>query len=201
MKKTDLRVKRTQKMIFDAFVSLVEEKGYEKITVQEISDVAMINRATFYAHFKDKQDLYDAIFQTVIDNFLEELHPETLVQGNRVNIKKIEAVFTKLYEQVRENRKLFLMIFHSSGTDAFHKKVVQTFTTTYPHVLEVLKVTESQIEIPLDLIIEFVVSIFISTIRWWVMSDMSMEPQELAHLTIKLIRNGHLKVMGLEIID
>lgn len=60
MKKVDLRVKRTHKMIIEAFIRLVEERGYDDLTVQEIADEAMINRATFYAHFKNKQDLYDS---------------------------------------------------------------------------------------------------------------------------------------------
>ena len=53
MKKTDLRVRRTNKMIIEAFIQLVEEKGYDQITVQDISQRAMINRATVYAHYKD----------------------------------------------------------------------------------------------------------------------------------------------------
>ena len=52
----DLRVIRTRKMIFNAFIKLVKEYGIERLTVQQIADEAMINRATFYAHFKDKQD-------------------------------------------------------------------------------------------------------------------------------------------------
>lgn len=201
MKKTDLRVKRSKKMILDAFVALVEEKGYDRITVQEISDRAMINRTTFYAHFQDKQDLYDSILQTSIQSFISVFQPSHLVQGNRVKIKEIEQTFTKIYEQIRENKKFFLMILHSSGTDTLHKQIVQTFTATYPEVLKQLQVTESAMEIPVDLIIEFITSIFIGTIRWWTTSETTMEPNELAKLTIKLVRNGHLKVMGVEIID
>lgn len=51
MKLTDIRYLRTEKLIFDAFAKLLSEKPYEKITVQDIADEAMINRATFYAHY------------------------------------------------------------------------------------------------------------------------------------------------------
>ncbi|MDN6291733.1 MAG: TetR/AcrR family transcriptional regulator, partial [Tetragenococcus halophilus] len=54
--KTDLRVIRTRKMILEAFMKLVSEKGYNNVTIQNIAEEAMINRATFYAHFKDKED-------------------------------------------------------------------------------------------------------------------------------------------------
>lgn len=73
-KKIDLRVKRTNKMIMEAFIHLVEQKGYDNITVQEIADEAMINRATFYAHFKDKQDL-----MTIFLNKLLMLLPQCLI--------------------------------------------------------------------------------------------------------------------------
>ena len=58
-KKEDLRVIRTKKLIFTAFINLIQEKDYNSITVQDISDRAMINRSTFYSHFKDKQDVLD----------------------------------------------------------------------------------------------------------------------------------------------
>lgn len=76
-KKTDLRVQRTRKMIIEAFFKLVETKGYEAVTIQDIADEAMINRATFYAHFKDKQHLYDAIF-----TFTLVLLPLFLIRNN-----------------------------------------------------------------------------------------------------------------------
>jgi len=47
-KKTDLRVQRTRKMIIEAFFKLVETKGYEAVTIQDIADEAMINRATAF---------------------------------------------------------------------------------------------------------------------------------------------------------
>ncbi|WP_415782960.1 TetR/AcrR family transcriptional regulator, partial [Bacillus manliponensis] len=57
--KTDLRIVRTRKLIKEAFLDLIQTKGYESITIQNIADSALINRATFYLHYKDKQDLLD----------------------------------------------------------------------------------------------------------------------------------------------
>ena len=66
----DLRVLRTRKMITQAFFSLLRNKKFEKISIQEIADAAMINRATFYAHYADKQDLYDSLIDTFIMDFI-----------------------------------------------------------------------------------------------------------------------------------
>ena len=57
----DLRIKRTQRAIKDAFYSLVEEKGFEHITVKDITERAMISRNTFYLHYEDKYDLLNKI--------------------------------------------------------------------------------------------------------------------------------------------
>ncbi len=68
--KIDPRVKRTRKLLLDAFLSLLSEKSYEEITIQEIATRATVNRATFYAHFVDKCAL--------VDDFIREIFAETL---------------------------------------------------------------------------------------------------------------------------
>lgn len=201
MKKTDLRVLRSRKMILDAFVSLIAEKDYDKITVQEIADRAMVNRATFYAHFKDKTDLYDATFQAAIASFFGDFPPNYVLIENKIDVKQIELLFTSIYETIHKNKKFFLTIMKTSGIDPLHNAVVEKIMTEYPGILQQIRITADPIEVPLELIIEYILSIFIGTIRWWVRSDSSMPPSELAKLTIKLVRNGHFKIMGIEIID
>ena len=53
----DRRVQRTQQLLRAALLSLIEEKGFEDLTVQQIIDRANVGRATFYAHFDSKEDL------------------------------------------------------------------------------------------------------------------------------------------------
>jgi len=59
--KIDPRVRRTRKLLLDAFISLIAEKSFEDITVQDIAARATVNRATFYAHFVDKYALVDSL--------------------------------------------------------------------------------------------------------------------------------------------
>jgi AcrR family transcriptional regulator len=58
-KREDPRVKRTRELIVRAFGELVAEKGHRGLTVQEIAERATVNRATFYAHFRDQYELLD----------------------------------------------------------------------------------------------------------------------------------------------
>lgn len=70
----DRRVRKTQTAIKDALITLLEKKRFEEITIQEISDLADVNRSTFYTHFIDKYDLLDKMENEKIDeirSFLE----------------------------------------------------------------------------------------------------------------------------------
>jgi AcrR family transcriptional regulator len=73
--KLDPRVKRTRNLILQAFGDLLAEKGFESISVQDITDRAEINRATFYKHFVDKYALLDFSVQQM---FRMELEKRTL---------------------------------------------------------------------------------------------------------------------------
>jgi AcrR family transcriptional regulator len=61
LNETDRRVKRTRKLLQDAFLASIAEKSFQAISVQDIAERADVNRATFYAHFPDKYALLDYV--------------------------------------------------------------------------------------------------------------------------------------------
>ncbi|MFN8413265.1 MAG: TetR/AcrR family transcriptional regulator [Anaerolineales bacterium] len=73
--KLDPRVRRTRSLILTSFESLLAEKGFETISVQDVTDKAQINRATFYAHFPDKYALLD---YSINNMFMGEIEKRTL---------------------------------------------------------------------------------------------------------------------------
>jgi AcrR family transcriptional regulator len=73
--KLDPRVKRTRELINRAFTELIAEKGFQALSVQDITEKAGINRATFYAHFQDKYDLLD---QGIRQGFRQEIEKRML---------------------------------------------------------------------------------------------------------------------------
>jgi len=78
----DRRVRRTRGLLQDALMSLMAEKGYEAITVQEIIDRADVGRATFYAHFADKRTLLASRLEDLRESLLQRQR-ETLGRGGR----------------------------------------------------------------------------------------------------------------------
>jgi len=73
--KLDPRVVRTRGLILKSFEDLLAEKGFETISVQDVTDKAQINRATFYAHFQDKYALLD---YSIGQMFKQEIDKRTL---------------------------------------------------------------------------------------------------------------------------
>lgn len=70
----DRRVRKTQSAIYAAFASLIVERGYDAISVQQIIDEADVGRTTFYAHFKSKDDLLMFGFQRLRDDLQRQLN-------------------------------------------------------------------------------------------------------------------------------
>lgn len=62
----DLRVKRTQKLIRDALIVLIEERSFDAITVGEIASRAMVSRTAFYRYYEDKYDLVMKLFEEIV---------------------------------------------------------------------------------------------------------------------------------------
>ena len=72
MTKTDRRIRRTQKLLGDALIALALERGYENITIQDVTDRADIGYRTYFRHYAGLDDLLRYVAQTQLDE-LEKL--------------------------------------------------------------------------------------------------------------------------------
>jgi AcrR family transcriptional regulator len=84
--KIDARVRRTRDALGDALLTLMQEKAFETITVQEVLDRAGIGRSTFYAHYRDKNDL----FLSDLEDFLEPMST-VLMRCGRLRIASLQC--------------------------------------------------------------------------------------------------------------
>jgi AcrR family transcriptional regulator len=104
--RVDPRVTRTRKLIRDALVSLLAEKNFESITVQDIAGRATVNRATFYAHFTDKFALLDAMIREDFASHLSEGNPlgTTQTRGLLLAVGKNTFAFVGLHRRCKIDR-------------------------------------------------------------------------------------------------
>ena len=102
--KKDLRVMKTRKIIMDSFVKLSGVKEFKDITVKDITTEAMINRATFYYHFKDIYDLLEKVLVEVLMVNLDSAIYEN-AELNEDTLTKIFEATTTFQRSLSKDRK------------------------------------------------------------------------------------------------
>jgi AcrR family transcriptional regulator len=104
-KKGDRRVERTQQLLRGALVSLIEEQGFEALTVQDIINRANVGRATFYAHFDNKEDLLVSGFDG-LRAALKELQRQARTRASSSD-ERLFAFTHEMFAHIAEYRKVF----------------------------------------------------------------------------------------------
>jgi AcrR family transcriptional regulator len=122
----DRRVERTQQLIRQALLSLIQEKGFEALTVQEIIDRANVGRATFYAHFDNKDDLLVSGFEELRAS-LKARQRDAFARG-RTTEERVFAFSEEMFAHANEYRDVFrAMVGKKSGATVrrmLHKLLV-----------------------------------------------------------------------------
>ncbi len=140
----DLRIQRTRANIHSAFIELRSRKPIEKITIKELSELAFINKATFYQHYHDIYDLAESMEDDLIDNIIGSIpHPDTLLdQPGRATVEIFQAfqsqtrllyilfsgsrrsvLVTKIEERIRD----LVMRSHPEYAQCEEKEILLTF--------------------------------------------------------------------------
>jgi AcrR family transcriptional regulator len=101
---SDLRVRRTQKLLREALIALIEERGFDVITVGEIAERAMVSRAAFYRHYQDKYDLVEKIFEEMVAAVNREIDPLRRSVIDRLGSHPPVDPWGEIFEQAPEAR-------------------------------------------------------------------------------------------------
>lgn len=125
--KTDLRIIKTKRNIREAFLKLMYAKGFNEMTVNEILDEALINRSTFYAHYRDKYDLREQIENDLLDDFKSHAQQSYHVVKNadRPTGEAMQAYLSSMLEFLKENRRLVSYLLGLDGDPAFSSRLAQ----------------------------------------------------------------------------
>jgi len=66
----NIRLRRTQKLLREALIALIEERGFDALTIGELTARALVSRAAFYRNYQDKYDLVEQIFAEAMSELL-----------------------------------------------------------------------------------------------------------------------------------
>lgn len=131
----DLRVKKTKNSIINAFLQLRAKKPLERITVKELSDLAEINKATFYLHYKDIYDLSETLEDELFERVFNSIeHPNSALSDPKLFIRELVEGFIS-------NKSLIDIIFGKDRrnilADKFEAEVRKFIFEQYPQYKDV----------------------------------------------------------------
>ena len=197
---TDLRIRRTHKFLQEAMIELITEKGFDAITVGDIAERAMINRATFYRHYQDKYDLVASIFEETANHLVENMKPFRKDPRHSATENPPE-IWVQFFEHVAEHARLYRAMLGKNGSLWFAARMREH---TIKLMLENEKRWKQQMEprhqidpaMPQELPVMQLSHVLIGTIVWWLESEKSYTPRQMAAWFHRFAFYGYIYALG-----
>lgn len=130
----DLRVKKTKKNIKEAFYQLRKKKPIEKISVKELSETAMINKSTFYLHYRDVFDLSDKLKNELISAIIESAKQYDLRLGKEEFKLFADNLTREIIKHSREIEVLFSEEDNNDFINHLEDRLKEYVFMTFPNI-------------------------------------------------------------------
>ena len=176
----DRRVQRTRKTLLDSLRLLMMERGYERLTIQNILDHADVGRATFYAHFTSKEQLLAASVDGLRGFLLQQAptHPSRPL-----------GFSLAFFAHLDSHRSIYRMTIGRRGEVSVGRLIRRMLRDLIRDDLT-LRVGPVGSEPPTELVAEFIVGALWSTVVWWMTSDTAMQAEAVDRAFRDLVFTG-----------
>jgi AcrR family transcriptional regulator len=179
---SNLRVRRTQKLLREALIELIEERGFEALTIGEITERAMVSRAAFYRQYQDKYALVEQIFAEAMSALLSAV-------GELGREHPAES-WVRFFEHIAQYERLYRALLGSKGSPWFVRKMRAALAGLIkergrlPHGPD----ASAHPVPPLSdaLVPDLVSALFVEAITWWLEQGKPYTPKEIATRTALL---------------
>lgn len=179
--KQDRRIRRTQKLLKDSLITLMEQKEFKNISVKDITDLADLNRGTFYLHYTDTYQLLQQMENEVLDDFQEMIN----CYGHSVKQDTMLPVLNPVLRYIEENTQICKILFENSAAndfvDRFHKLIRKNglliIKDTFPNARDEV----------LSCFFEFVTYGLIGLLKQWIDTGMKETRDKVAELADKAV--------------
>jgi AcrR family transcriptional regulator len=198
---TDLRIRRTHKFLQEAIIELITEKGFEAITVGDIAERAMINRATFYRHYQDKYDLVTKIFEETADSLVERMMPFHKKDADQKDLEHPPEIWVQVFEHIAEQSQLYRAMLGKNGSSWFSArmseyivKLILENEQRWKPLVDLKQQTDPAM--PETLPIIQLSHVLIGTIVWWLESEKRYTTRQIANWFWRFAFYGYLSARG-----
>lgn len=186
MESKNRRVRRTHRSLHKALMSLILEKNYDSVTVQEIIDRADVGRSTFYTHFDGKGEL--------LLSGSDDLHNtlDAALQEERLSTKRHDVVIgfsDAMFEHADEYRNVYYALLHTKGWPLFRQRLQEILQELIRRECkaEIQKLRKADSEVPVDLFVHYLTSAFLSVLTWWLDRRSRLAPKQINEVFRSLV--------------
>jgi AcrR family transcriptional regulator len=204
--KPDRRVQRTKQALRKALLELIKEKGYDSISVEEITQRANLGRATFYLHYKDKEDLLVDEFSELANERARSLSGipfsawlpdfENPDQGLE---NKASPPFLLVFQHIADNAELYRILLKSEKSDRILERIRKIVAQSIYEFMQT-KVENDPIpilfEVPIDLLAAYFSGALLSCVDWWMEQGETYSTEEMTRMFQRLFFPGARKILG-----
>ena len=179
-KKLDRRVQRTRKLLNDALMSLIQEKGYDNVTIEDITERANLGRTTFYLHYQGKDDL----LLDHHDAFVAEIKLGSATREQLLGTEPQPAMIEFL-TLIQQGREIYQAFRYARDAELIMRNVTVRSMQNLAASLEAAfpALTPNP---PVGVFTRYIVHSEFGLIDWWLKSRGSESPQELAAMLQKI---------------
>lgn len=172
----DRRQKKTRTAIFQAFISLLSEKSYHEITVEQVIRRADVGRATFYAHFETKEFLLKALCQELFDHIFAVAQGESASSLFHCNTP--DSAFLHLFRHLQDNDNNILKLLTCRNNELFWGYFQEGLQILAQDQLSLFS-ERRPAALPEDFWINHIVVTFAQTLRWWLTNGRKESPEQI----------------------
>ena len=185
-KKEDRRVRRTKKLLTQALTQLLQEKQINEITVKELTDLADMNRGTFYLYYKDMFDMLEKIE----DGMFEALDAIVSLHEHDDVSQQTKLILLDLFRFIQDNQEMCRVLLSPHGDMNFlhrlNEVVREKCLKAWPNI------RKEKGEADFDYHYSFVVFGCAGIIRAWVNRNCSESAEKMAEMAYGMILRGSL---------
>ncbi|WP_028732209.1 TetR/AcrR family transcriptional regulator [Rhizobium leguminosarum] len=178
----DRRVARTRAALHRALISLILEKGYDPITVEEICHAANVGRSTFYLHYTGKDDLK----QHGLDGLRRQL-ADTAARAGRDGAFGFSL---PMFEHARDHVDLYRALAGSRGGAVALGAIRQILSGLVRDDLTANPAEHPTDAIPRELVVQYVVGAFMAVLTWWLDGGAELPPHRIDAMFRRLVAEG-----------
>ena len=189
----DPRVVRTRKLLRNALLDLIPEKGYSAITIQDITDRATLNRATFYLHYRDKLDLLEDAFEVIMAD-AALMPPDDGSAGLESALVSIEGIF----DHIAKHDGFFRVMLGEENVPEFSKRIHAYIESVGVLWFNALQPDEEEILVPPELAVIFLGSAVEGLLVWWLENEMPYPSSYMSMQVMRLTALGLHRSLGIK---